>query len=623
MNPNLRRMLRSLLLCLLDCAFQGAAFALAMLLYTYFNKLPAGFLDIFIHSLPYQIASCALSFWLFRIYRDIWGHFSILDIARLCVATGIASFLTYLSLRYVASFWVSPIIGVTGFYLFLTFTVGFRILPSLVSSVRRYYSWSTWGNDLRKPLLIVGAGEAADMLIKDMQNQGLDCEYRIVGMVDDDPGKLNHTLRGVAVLGAVDSIPLLVKRFEITHIMLAIPSATTQERRHIIHACSATNCRVLMMRGISSTTEAEVASFHNLNVGDLLGRSEVKLDSSVVDTYIAGKSVLITGGGGSIGSELARQIVQFGPSRLVLYDMYENGVHDLAQELCVHRPDMQDRIFIRIGSVRDARRLREVFSETRPDVVFHASAYKHVPLMEECPRLALENNVLGTYQTALCAIEHGVGRFVMLSTDKAVNPTNVMGASKRLAELVIQSLNGKGTEFVAVRFGNVLGSNGSVVPTFRRQIEAGGPVTLMHPDIIRYFMTIPEAVRLVLQAGARARGGETFILDMGEPVKIADLAASMIRMAGLEPGRDIQIEITGLRPGEKLYEELLLGKEGEEKTEDEKIYVARSQPLSDAKREELLEAVRDMIASEGDIRPKLEALLPSYRRTERAPKEEK
>ncbi len=606
------RWIKGVFVCLMDCAFLCAAYAFAMLLYTYFTRAPQGFTEIWQRAVPWLCVTTAGVFGAFRIYLDMWGHITMLELIRLAIASGLTAFLGYLILRAVTDRWVSPIIGVTGFYLFATLTVGTRVLPSLLMTARKYFIWKTWGTDERNPLLIVGAGDAADALIKDMQSRGAKSHYRIVGLVDDDPRKIGHVMRGVPVLGAAADIPIYVERFSVKDIIIAIPSATTAQRRNLISICSTTDCRVRTMPSIAAT---EGHLFDDIRPEQLLDRQPVHFDRAGVAEFLAGKTVMVTGAAGSIGSELCRQIMRFNPRRLVIFDIYENNAYDLRQELRVRHPGRKDDISVRVGSVQDMRRLEEVFAEVQPYVVFHASAYKHVPLMEQCPRLAIENNVFGTYNTALCAIGQGVKRFVMISTDKAVNPTNVMGASKRLAELVIQSLNGQETEFVAVRFGNVLGSNGSVVPVFRRQIEAGGPVTITHPDIIRYFMTIPEAARLVLQAGARAQGGETFILDMGDPVKIVDLAHAMIRMAGLTPDEDIEIEYTGLRPGEKLYEELLLGKEGEEKTEDEKIYVAHSKIISNAERENMLGTLHAAIDQNADIKGVLRKILPTYRPT--------
>jgi FlaA1/EpsC-like NDP-sugar epimerase len=367
---------------------------------------------------------------------------------------------------------------------------------------------------------------------------------------------------------------------------------------------------VRVLSGLSSDKASD--RLRDISIGDLLGRPEAELDQRGIDGWVKGKTALVTGGGGSIGSELCRQLLKHGAGELVVFDISENNAYNLNEELKLKFPGgAGGKVSVRIGSVQDAQRLDEVFDEFRPSIVFHAAAYKHVPLMEECPRLAFENNVLGTYNAALCACRHGAERFVMISTDKAVNPTNVMGATKRLAEMTVLGMNGMGaTEFVCVRFGNVLDSNGSVIPLFKRQIEHGGPVTLTHPDIIRYFMTIPEAAGLVLEVGAMAEGGEIFILDMGQPVKIADLAENLIRMAGMVPGVDINIECVGLRPGEKLYEELLLDEEGIKKTLNDKIFVVR--PVLGPEAQPLISFLDSGADCGEDVRDVIKRFVPEY-----------
>ncbi len=612
MYKQVRRMVKIALLAVMDIVSLMASFAGAILLFTYLRKIPGGFLAPYIASLPTMAVLPPAVFLAFGVYRDMWGQLTLMNMARLAVAAGLAAFGTYVFMRWTWGVWPSPIIGVTAFYLFFTFSGGIRVIPALLSTTRRYFTWKTWGNDGRTPLLIVGAGSAASALILDMQNQGRDCPYRIVGAVDDDPAKQKQTLRGVPVLGRVRDIQALSARFSVREIIIAVPSATTEQRRGLIVACAGTGCRVRSMSAVSQVEDATMASLHNLNAADLIGRREIRLDPDEMATYLTGGVVLVTGGGGSIGSELCRQIMRFSPRRLVIFDIIENGAYDLKRELSRLFPERARDVEIRIGSVQDRLRLNEVFQSERPEIVFHAAAYKHVPLMEECPELAIQNNVFGTYNVANACLRCGARRFVMISTDKAVNPTNVMGASKRLAELTIQSMNGQGTEFVAVRFGNVLGSNGSVVPLFQQQIEAGGPVTVMHPDIIRYFMTIAEAAQLVLQAGAMAKGGETFVLDMGEPVRILDLATSMIEMAGLEPYTDIPIEFTGLRPGEKLYEELLLDSEGVHRTKDKKIFVIHAKPLTNMERRDMIDKLHSVITAKGNIREVIHGLIPDY-----------
>jgi FlaA1/EpsC-like NDP-sugar epimerase len=401
-----------------------------------------------------------------------------------------------------------------------------------------------------------------------------------------------------------------VERFGIEEIIIAVPSIENESLRRIVGMAAAGRCKVRVLSGLSSDKASE--RLRDISIGDLLGRPEANLNGSGIDAWVKGKTALVTGGGGSIGSELCRQLLKFGVGELVIFDISENNAYNLSQELALMFAEgARPKISVRIGSVQDAERLDEVFDEFGPSIVFHAAAYKHVPLMEECPRLAFENNVLGTYNAALCACRHSAERFVMISTDKAVNPTNVMGATKRLAEMTVLGLNGRGaTEFVCVRFGNVLDSNGSVIPLFKRQIEYGGPVTVTHPGIIRYFMTIPEAVGLVLEAGAMAVGGEIFILDMGEPVKIADLAENLIRLAGFAPGLDIKIEYTGLRPGEKLYEELLLDEEGISKTLHDKIFAVRHVPTPEFG--EITYILESGLAPGENVRGLLKRFVPEY-----------
>ena len=400
-----------------------------------------------------------------------------------------------------------------------------------------------------------------------------------------DPLKLNCTVRGLRVVGRVEAIPLICRTMEIQEIIIAVPTATNSQRRHIIEQCSHTSCSVKILPDAVAQIENDyhnmLSAARSVSVEDLLGRSPVKFQDASVCDLICGKVVLITGAGGSIGAELCRQMATYAPARLVITDIYENGIYDLAQELQMEHKSRLPPISLEIASVRDVARFEELFARYRPHVVFHAAAHKHVPLMEQAPTEALKNNVFGTYNLIQVALRHKVSKFVMLSTDKAVNPTSIMGATKRLCEMMVQSMeNTPGCTFVAVRFGNVLGSHGSVVPLFTRQIAMGGPITLTHRDIIRYFMTIPEAAQLVLQAGAMARQSEIFVLDMGEPIKILALAENMIRLSGLRPYEDIDIVEVGLRPGEKLYEELLISGEGLASTANQKIFVEHLQPLT-------------------------------------------
>jgi len=440
--------------------------------------------------------------------------------------------------------------------------------------------------------MIVGAGQAGSMVIKELKDhQDLNLIPAVV--VDDDAKKHNSYIHGVPVKGGRDKLIELVKEYAVDEIIIAVPSAPRSDISDILRICKETKCKLKKLPGVYEIINEDVSikSIRDVNIEDLLGRDEVNLNIKEISSYIKNETVLVTGGGGSIGSELCRQIARFHPKKLIILDIYENNAYDLQQELMRSFKNKLNMEVI-IASVRDKKRLEQIFDSYRPGVVFHAAAHKHVPLMEVNPTEAVKNNIIGTLNTVQCADRYKVKRFVMISTDKAVNPTNVMGATKRAAEMIVQSMNKNSqTEFVAVRFGNVLGSNGSVIPLFKKQIEAGGPVTVTHPEITRYFMTIPEAAKLVIQAGAMAKGGEIFILDMGQSVKILDLAKDLIKLSGFEPDVDIKIEFTGLRPGEKLYEELLLTEEGVESTRHESIFIGR--PL-EVDYDELLGKIKEL-----------------------------
>jgi len=525
---------------------------------------------------------CLAAFWLSGVYRSMWQYVGIGLVIRLIFATGVCNLGVYCTLRLLGVGWPNPAIGLLAFFFMLTLSGGIRMFKPMWWVVVRWWRRVRGKVSERRMepvrVLMIGAGEfASTMLIHLNKHTGEQRPRRVLSIVDSNVKKHGYNLHGVPVEGDDSLIPALVDKYNIEEVLVAVPSISNQTLRKVIGYIPVGRCKVRLMKPFAKQTEAAPdVKFKDLEISDLLGRPETNLDNEGISKWIRSGVILVTGGGGSIGSELCRQLLVFGPAKIIIFDISENNAYNLQQELfTMHGEAARSRVEVRIGSVLDEGRLEEVLSEFKPTVIFHAAAFKHVPLMEECPRLAIENNVMGTRLTGLSAIRHGVKRFVFVSTDKAINPTNVMGASKRMAELVIQSLNARGIcEFVAVRFGNVLGSNGSVVPLFQRQIESGGPVTVTHPDIIRYFMTIPEASRLVIQAGAIAKGGEIFILDMGEPVKIVDLAENLIRVAGFMPHVDIKIEFTGLRPGEKLFEELLLDEEGIEKTKNNQIYVA-------------------------------------------------
>ena len=450
--------------------------------------------------------------------------------------------------------------------------IGYRVLLRMI--LNDTYEGKV-KNDNRKKVLIIGAGEATKILISTIRSSMKNI-YNIVGLIDDNPNKVDYAISGKKILGTRFDIPRICKENNVDVIFFTISNISNEDRKKILEICQETGCKVRILPGTKDLIKNRpfMQNFRDVEIEDLLGREPIKLDNKNIKELIHNKVVLVTGGGGSIGSELCRQIMRFEPERLVIVDIYENNLYDIEQELKYNYPNA--KIDAIVASVRDKDRLNEIFNEFKPYLVFHAAAHKHVPLMETSPLEAIKNNVFGTYNVVNCADEYNVKRFVLISTDKAVNPTNIMGATKRLCEMIIQAKNKvSNTEYVAVRFGNVLGSNGSVVPLFKKQIAHGGPVTVTHKDITRFFMTIPEAVSLVLQAMSGAKGGEIFVLDMGEPVKIYDMAKKLIKLSGLEPDVDIQIKVTGLRPGEKLYEEILMAEEGLTETKHDKIHIAK------------------------------------------------
>lgn len=464
-----------------------------------------------------------------------------------------------------------------------------------------------------KRTMLIGGGQAGAIALREFQTSPRS-ENKVVCIIDDSPNKVGSYLRGVKIVGGRSSIPAMAEKYDVDEIVLAIPSVSRQEKLQILSYCHNTSCTLRTLPGICQLANGEVRieQIREVDIEDLLGRETVKIDLDEVAAYITGKTVLVTGGGGSIGSELCRQAAAQRPKRLIIFDIYENNAYDIQMELRRTHPELD--LVVLIGSVRDRERVMQVFDRYRPDLVCHAAAHKHVPLMETSPFEAIKNNVFGTYNVAQAADRFGTQRFILISTDKAVNPTNVMGASKRLCEMIVQMINDRSaTEYVAVRFGNVLGSAGSVIPLFRKQIRSGGPVTVTDKRVIRYFMTIPEAVQLIFQAGAYARGGEIFVLDMGEPVRIDDLARNMIRLSGFEPDVDIPIVYTGLRPGEKLYEELLLSGEGMQKTKNDLIYIGHEIAFDPAAFEENLMLLRAIPESdEPALRAKLRELVPTF-----------
>ena len=533
------------------------------------SRIPPEYAQAAMEFLPYYILASLVIFFLARMYSTMWSVAGVREALHVVAACGLAS------LVQIAGMMLLQLSVPRSFFL-----VSFAALCAEELGIRLSYRVviSLFGNHSKKAakrIMIVGAGTSGSVILKEMTTSSL-VNGCVVCFVDDDKNKAGKFLNGVPVAGNRNDIPRLAEEYKIDEIYIAIPSASAKERKAIIEICRETGCQVKILPGIYQLINGEVsiAKLRNVEIEDLLGRDPIRVNLDEIMGYVSGKVVLVTGGGGSIGSELCRQVASHNPKQLIIFDIYENNAYDIQLELKEKYPDLD--LVVLIGSVRNTHRIETVFEKYRPDIVYHAAAHKHVPLMEDSPNEAIKNNVFGTYKTAKAADKYGTKRFVLISTDKAVNPTNIMGASKRMCEMVVQMMNARSkTDFVAVRFGNVLGSNGSVIPLFKKQIEQGGPVTVTHPDIIRYFMTIPEAVSLVLQAGAYAKGGEIFVLDMGEPMKILDLAKNLIRLSGYTPDVDIPIVFTGLRPGEKLYEELLMNEEGMQDTPNKLIHIGK------------------------------------------------
>ena len=597
----------------LDVVFTAAAFFFGLWLradFAFENISPvhmAGFLS----AIGPWCAITVLVFLCFRLYSSIWAFVSVPEVMRIVGAYGV------LAVIGVALFHFDGVLMprssmVVGFLMSFLFSVSIRFAYRLWLSVLRKVSHAAHASGM-KNVMLIGAGDAGRALAQEFINSNF-IKDRLACVIDDNPVKQGKDLCGVPIVGSRVQIPTAVKRYKISKIIFAIPSCPAATRKAILDICATTGCEVQTLPGIFQMVNGDVSvsKLRKVDAQDLLGRDPIKVNMDEIMDYISGKVVLVTGGGGSIGSELCRQIARANPKQLIILEIYENNAYDIQMELRRTCPDLNLEVLI--GSVRNTNRVEQVMSTYKPDLLFHAAAHKHVPLMEESPNEAIKNNVFGTYKMAKAASRHGVKRFVLISTDKAVNPTNIMGASKRLCEMVVQMMNRQSdTEFVAVRFGNVLGSNGSVIPLFKKQIEAGGPVTVTHPDIIRYFMTIPEAVSLVLQAGYYARGGEIFILDMGEPVKIDTMARNMIRLSGYEPDVDIKIEYTGLRPGEKLYEELLMKEEGMQDTENKLIHIGKPIEMDDEKFAAQLEMLDAACKAEAEnIKDIVAEVVPTY-----------
>lgn len=576
-----------------------------------FMDVPGKFWEGVLTAYPYNAVIVIIVFAIFKLYNSVWRYASDTELVNNAIAVVICS------IMQPVIFWIE---GMTlprsypffyGFFLMI-FTCGvrfsYRILRILQNRRLNYF-----GGKMRTNCMIVGAGAAGNAILKEIESSSY-LSIHVACAIDDNPGCHGKYLRGVPIVGGRESIAESVEKYNIDEIIIAIPSASRQELKPILEICKETGCKLRILPGMYQIINGDVnvSKLREVQIEDLLGREPIEVNVDEIIGYVRGKVVLVTGGGGSIGSELCRQIAMHEPKKLVILDIYENSVYEIQQELRRKYPKLDMAVLI--ASVRNTPRINEIFKVHRPDIVYHAAAHKHVPLMEDSPNEAIKNNVFGTLKVATAADKYGTKRFVLISTDKAVNPTNIMGASKRICEMIIQNLNRKSrTEYVAVRFGNVLGSNGSVIPLFKKQIEQGGPVTVTSPDIIRYFMTIPEAVSLVLQAGAYAKGGEIFILDMGEPMKILDLATNLIKLSGYRVGEDIKIEFTGLRPGEKMYEELLMNEEGLQETANKMIYIGQPIAYDAEVFEEQLERLRQCsLDEESDIRGMVKEIVPTY-----------
>ena len=576
-----------------------------------FSGIPAIYLQMYEQIIIPNILMTLLLFALWKLYKSVWRYASANELVNIVFAAACASLVQVIYCyttnhimprSYYALYWFI----LTVFTCCIRF--GYRILR-IFNNKRA----AIFARNNRINTMVIGAGAAGNMILKEIESsQYLNLQAKCI--IDDQPGCHGKLLRGVPIVGGRDRILDAVREYGIDEIIFAIPSANVQTRKEILDICKESGCKLRTLPGMYQLLNGDVSvsKLKEVEIEDLLGREPIQINTEEVMGYVSGKVVMVTGGGGSIGSELCRQIASHSPRQIIIVDIYENNAYETQQELIRKFPQLD--LAVLIASVRNTKRMDQIFATYRPDIVYHAAAHKHVPLMETSPNEAIKNNVFGTYKTALAADKYGVEKFVLISTDKAVNPTNIMGASKRICEMVIQMMNHRSkTNFVAVRFGNVLGSNGSVIPLFKKQIEEGGPVTVTDPDIIRYFMTIPEAVSLVLQAGAYAKGGEIFVLDMGEPMKILDLAQNLIKLSGYRVGEDIEIRFTGLRPGEKMYEELLMDEEGLKKTANKMIFIGKPIVFDEEKFEKQLEQLDRAARQESeDIRRTVKEIVDTY-----------
>ena len=610
--------IKSLFLVLLDIVHVSIASAVGLLLRfdLRISNVDTQYLDSIWEYMPLFVIGTIVVFYLFRLYHTLWiyaGINELINITFACIAAILLQIagMEMLLLPIPRAYYVLS--GIVLYFL----TLISRFMTRLVFQLNKNLSYSSESyihpKDTTK-VMVIGGGEAANLIIKEIRNSSHISKVVVKCVIDDSYDKIGKYIQGVKVVGNRDTILYNVKKYNIDEIYITMPSASKRTIREIITICNEIGCEVKILPGIYQLMSGEVTAskLRKVQIEDLLGRDVIKVDLDSIMSYVRDKVIVVTGGGGSIGSELCRQLAAKKPKQLIIIDIYENNAYEIQQELTREYPKLD--LVVLIASVRNYDRINHIFETYKPDIVYHAAAHKHVPLMEVSPNEAIKNNVVGTWNTVRAADNNNVKRFVLISTDKAVNPTNIMGASKRICEMIIQTYNKRSnTEFVAVRFGNVLGSSGSVIPLFEKQIRAGGPVTVTHPDIIRYFMTIPEAVSLVLQAGAYAKGGEIFILDMGEPVRIVDLAINLIRLSGYKPNEDIMIEYTGLRPGEKLYEELLMDEEGIQETENHLIYIGKPIEMDASKFLLQLSALAKACYKEPDnIRKLVKEIVPTY-----------
>lgn len=620
---NVKLLYRRTCLIIYDIISVTAASYLALLMRYSFNisEIPDHFIDPINRFLPLNILITLLVLYLFRMYHSLWAFAGETELQNLVIASCISSICYSVGIQF---FRIKGQQAVPSSYYFLYvfLLISFIFVSRFSYRFFRSLKHKQQNKNNSISVMVIGAGEAANVIIKEIVNSNFSTMV-IRCIIDDDKGKWGRFIQGIKVVGGRDKIIECADIYGIDEIIVAMPSISRKQMSEILDICKETSCKLRSLPGMYQLVNGEVSisKLRDVEVEDLLGRDPIEVDLDSILGYVQGKKVLVTGGGGSIGSELCRQIASHKPAQLIIVDIYENSVYDIQQELLTDYPALN--LVVLIASVRNTNRINSIFEIYKPDIVYHAAAHKHVPLMETSPNEAVKNNVFGTWKTAYAAAMNNTKRFVMISTDKAVNPTNIMGASKRICEMIIQTFNKHfDTEFVAVRFGNVLGSNGSVIPLFKKQIMAGGPVTVTHPDIIRYFMTIPEAVSLVLQAGAYAKGGEIFVLDMGKPVKILDLAKNLIRLSGYRVDEDIKIEFTGLRPGEKLYEELLMAEEGMKETENKLIHIGKPIEIDEDKFFVQLKRLKEASKNEsGDIRAMIREIVPTYHYKEAEEKE--